>query len=241
MDMVQKMGGKSVQMFSDSQLVVGQVVGTLEAGDPRMQEYLTQVKCLQSKLDFFTLMHISRNRNTHSDSLATLATSSAQGLPRVILVEDLMKPAKTSIDVVHIHRIRFGSSWIDPIVSFLKSDALPEERSEADKVRRKAPGFWLSKDQKLYKRSFSEPYLLCVNPEATESLLEELYERICGSYTGERSLAHRALTQGYWWPNMQREAQDYARKCDQCQIFAPNIHQSGGVLNPVSSPWSFAQ
>ena len=30
-------------------------------------------------------------------------------------------------------------------------------------------------------------------------------------------------------------------KCDQCQRFAPNIHHSGGVLNPLSSPWPFAQ
>ena len=40
---------------------------------------------------------------------------------------------------------------------------------------------------------------------------------------------------------MQREALEYVKKCDQCQRFAPNIHQSGGILNPLSSPWSFAQ
>ena len=40
---------------------------------------------------------------------------------------------------------------------------------------------------------------------------------------------------------MQREDQEYAKKCDQCQIFAPNIHQPGGVLNPLSRPWPFAQ
>ena len=40
---------------------------------------------------------------------------------------------------------------------------------------------------------------------------------------------------------MQREAQEYVKKCDQCQRFAPNIHQSGGVLNPLSNPWPFAQ
>ena len=31
------------------------------------------------------------------------------------------------------------------------------------------------------------------------------------------------------------------KKCDQCQRFAPNIHQPGGVLNPLSNPWPFAQ
>ena len=30
-------------------------------------------------------------------------------------------------------------------------------------------------------------------------------------------------------------------KCDQCQRFSPNIHQPGGVLNPLSSHWPFTQ
>ena len=40
---------------------------------------------------------------------------------------------------------------------------------------------------------------------------------------------------------MQKEAQEYVRKCDQCQRFASNIHQLGGILNTLSSPWPFAQ
>ena len=40
MAMVQKMGGKVVEMFSDSRLVVGQVRGEIEAKNVRMQEYL---------------------------------------------------------------------------------------------------------------------------------------------------------------------------------------------------------
>ena len=41
MVMVQKMGGKIVEIFSDSRLVVGQVKGELEARDLRMQEYVS--------------------------------------------------------------------------------------------------------------------------------------------------------------------------------------------------------
>ena len=130
---------------------------------------------------------------------------------------------------------------MDSIMQFLKEDTLPEERVEVDKVRRKVTRYWLSENQKLYKCSFSRPYLLCVHHELTESLLEELHEGICESHTGGRSLAHRAITQGYWWPNMQREALEYVRKCDQCQRFALSIHQVGGILNPLSSLWPFAQ
>ena len=89
------MGGKSVKVFSDSRLIVGQVKGEFEAKDERMQGYLSQVKCLQSKFESFDLIHIPRSGNAHADSLTTLATSSAQDLPRVILVEDLYKPIET--------------------------------------------------------------------------------------------------------------------------------------------------
>ena len=77
MAMVQKMGGKTVEMFSDSRLIVGQVKGELEARDARMQEYLGQVRRIQTKFEFLDLSHISRSGNTHANSLATLATSSA--------------------------------------------------------------------------------------------------------------------------------------------------------------------
>ena len=70
-----------MMVFSYSELVVGQVRRDLEAWDPRMQEYLSQVKRIQTKFEFFDLSHIPRGGNTHADSLATLATISAQDLP----------------------------------------------------------------------------------------------------------------------------------------------------------------
>ena len=85
---------------------------------------------------------------------------------------------------------------MDPIVLFLKEDILPEDKLEANKVRRKVLWFWLSNDKKLYKRSFFGSYLLCIHPEASELLLDELHGGICGSHTGSISLSHRAFTQG---------------------------------------------
>ena len=92
MTMVQKMGERAVEIFSDSRLIVDQVKRELEARDTRMQEYLGQVMRLQTKFEAFDLSHIPKSGNTHADSLATLATSSAQNLPQVIIVEDLCIP-----------------------------------------------------------------------------------------------------------------------------------------------------
>ena len=110
------------------------------------------------------------------------------------------RPAEDKKEKVQVHKIMIGPSWMDPLVLFLKEGVLPHEKREVEKIQRKAPCFWLSKEQKLYQHSFSGPYLLCVHPEAVEPLLEELHEGICGSHTGGRSLSYRALTQGYWWP-----------------------------------------
>ena len=107
MIMVQKMGGKAIEAFSYLRLVVGQVKGELGARDARMQEYLSWVKHLQLGFESFCLQYIPRSGNTHADSLVMLATSSAQSLPRVILVEKLCKPTEIKSDVVHIHQIRW--------------------------------------------------------------------------------------------------------------------------------------
>ena len=100
MTMVQKMEGKTVEIFSDSRLVVGQVKGELEAKNVRMQKYLNQVRRFQSGFKSFTLLQIPRSKNTHANSLATLATSLVQSLPQVILVEDLCKPTEMKREIV---------------------------------------------------------------------------------------------------------------------------------------------
>ena len=142
--MVQRMGGKLATIFSNSRLVVGQVKGELEARDERMQGYLTQIRHLQLKFESFNLQHIPRSGNTYVDSLATLATSSAQNLPRIILVEDLCKPSRIRGNMICVPHVRIGPSWMDLIIRFLSKDVLPEDKSEAEKIRRKAPQFWLS-------------------------------------------------------------------------------------------------
>ena len=64
MMMVQKLGRRAMEAFSDSKLVVGQVTGELEARDAKMQEYLGRVKCLQSDFESFNLTHVSKSGNT---------------------------------------------------------------------------------------------------------------------------------------------------------------------------------
>ena len=53
-------------------------------------------------------------------------------------------------------------------------------------------------------------------------------------------MAHRALTQGYWWPKMVKESEAYVQRCERCQKNALLIHQPGNELKMINSPWPFA-
>uniref|UniRef100_A0A2N9HQJ4 Uncharacterized protein n=1 Tax=Fagus sylvatica TaxID=28930 RepID=A0A2N9HQJ4_FAGSY len=181
----------------------------------------------------------------HCDSLLVASQINGEYMARdermaAYLLKTLATPSIT-VPACHIHTITVGPCWMDPYVHYLKEGVLPEQKKEAEIVRRKALRFWLSKESKLYKRSFSGPYLLCVHPDIVEDLLFEIHEGICGSHTGGRSLAHRALTQGYWWPYMQKDAVTYVKKCDKCQRFSHSVHQPAAELLPLVSPWPFAQ
>ncbi|KAL5565321.1 hypothetical protein UlMin_028485 [Ulmus minor] len=92
-----------------------------------------------------------------------------------------------------------------PIVRYLTSDELPEDRNEARRLRAKAARFTIH-DGKLLKRSFSGPYLRCVTPIEASHILSELHNGECGNHSGGRSLANRALTAGYYWPTMRSDS-----------------------------------
>ena len=72
-------------------------------------------------------------------------------------------------------------------------------------------------------------------------MLAELHEGICGNYLGGRTLAHRAHTQGYYWPTKKSDAVDYVKKCDPCQRMSPILKSPMQDLVSISSPWPFAQ
>ena len=168
------------------------------------------------------VIQVARAQNRHADSLATLASSIAKDIPWLIRVELVPEPSIKVVGNEGAARVEItaiatlGLSWMDPIIDFLADDQIPGKEKEANKVRRVAARYWLSRDQKLYRRSFGGPYLLYLHPEKVGQLLTKLHEGVCGSHVRRRSLAHREMTQGFWWPQMQKDSAEYVQKCKQC-------------------------
>ena len=108
-----------------------------------------------------------------------------------------------------------GPSWMTQVAHYLSSGELPDNRAKAHKIQVQAARFSLINGQ-LYKRFLGGPYLKCFTQQQGQYILLELHDGICGNHPGGRTLAHRAHTQGYYWPTMQLDVAAYVRKCDPC-------------------------
>lgn len=129
---------------------------------------------------------------------------------------------------------------MDPISDYLAHGVLPEDKAEARRVRYRSSRYLII-NNKLYKRGFSLPYLRCLTPDEANYVLREIHEGVCGNHSGTRSLAHKALRQGYYWPTLQADAKKIAQTCPKCQEYAVVPHQPPENLTSISSPWPFAQ
>ena len=69
------MGIKKIDIHSDSQLVVNQLLGTYQAKDLKIASYLDHVKTLQSTFEEFNIVQIPKLENSHADALANLGSS----------------------------------------------------------------------------------------------------------------------------------------------------------------------
>ncbi|XP_062089371.1 uncharacterized protein LOC133795918 [Humulus lupulus] len=125
--------------------------------------------------------------------------------------------------------------WMDPIIQYLKERTEPDIMDQSRSLKAKVARYTLINEQ-FYRMSFNCPCLRCLNPNEAKSLIEEIHEGICGNHSGGWSLAHKALTAGYYWSYMMTEAGWYAKMCDRCQRHAPLMHQPAQPLHSIVAP-----
>ena len=93
-----------------------------------MKAYLELVKQTISNFCTVKVIQVARAQNRHVDSLATLASSIAKDIPRLIRVELVPEPnikvagdeGAARVEVTAVATL--GPSWMDPIIDFLDDD-----------------------------------------------------------------------------------------------------------------------
>nr|CAN81727.1 hypothetical protein VITISV_017319 [Vitis vinifera] len=237
LDLALALSVSKLRIYSDSQLVVKHVQEEYEAKDARMARYLAKVRNTLQQFTEWTIEKIKRADNRRADALAGIAASLP--IKEAILLPIHVQPNPSVAESSTCNTIEAsqvdGQEWMNGITEYIRTGTLPGDLKQAHKVRVQAACFTLIGGH-LYKRSFTGPYLRCLGHSEAQYVLAELHEGICGNHSGGRSLAHRAHSQGYYWPTMKKDAAAYVKNCDKCQKHAPIPHMPSATLKSISSP-----
>ena len=150
----------NLKVFTDSQLITGQVKKKFEARDPTMMKYLQNVRNFIQIFKYFEISHISRSENAHADALSRLMTTSFNLLDRMF-VEYLEQLSIDKVD--EVHQINDEPSRTDLIIQYLTDGTLLGDLLKAKRLRWTVSQYVLMNRQ-LYKISFSFSLLKCLRP-----------------------------------------------------------------------------
>ncbi|XP_021595170.1 uncharacterized protein LOC110602052 [Manihot esculenta] len=179
-----EVGATDLEINSDSQLVINQVIGTYQARDLTMQKYLAKVKAIEAELGeqgiIVKYQRIPREENEEADLLSRLSEEELEQLP---------------------HEVEEGQSWMTPYLKYLEKEKLPEDKAKAKKIAVRAANYQAIRGT-LYKRGKSSPWIRCVGPEEAARIIEEIHQGICGAHEGA----------GILWPEAETVPTIRARK-----------------------------
>ncbi|KAH7839118.1 hypothetical protein Vadar_013484 [Vaccinium darrowii] len=118
------LGIDELMVYSDSKLVVNQVIGEYMARDDRMTKYVQSVKELIKDFSKLKMEQVGWNCNGNADALAELAAACEYGSGRTIMIGNIDRPTIEEAPAVAVMTSMYGPSWMDNVITYLKDDTL---------------------------------------------------------------------------------------------------------------------
>ncbi|KAG8483053.1 hypothetical protein CXB51_021946 [Gossypium anomalum] len=234
-------GIKTLEVYGDSALVIYQLRGEWETGDPKLINYRNVVLGLLEEFDDITFNYLPRDENQMADALATLASMVKANK------EEETRPIQMSVYEAPAHCCNIkkeekdDNPWYQDILRYVRDRKYPEQANENDKrtLRRLACDYVLDGDI-LYKRRKDQVLLRCVDAVEAKLILEEVHEGVCGTHANGFMMARQIMRFGYYWATMEGDCINYTKKCHKCQIYGDKIHIPHSPLHAMTSPWPFS-
>lgn len=80
----------------------------------------------------------------------------------------------------------------------------------------------------LYRWSYDRIFLRCLSPQEAQKILKEAHDGMCGPHQPGPKHSSRLRKLRYYWPQMNSDAVNYAKRCHAHQIHGNFIHQALG-------------
>lgn len=107
--------------------------------------------------------------------------------------------------------------WREGFISYYKYGILPEDPGKRVIIKRRLPHYYYNEDLKtLYYRSHEGILWRCLSQKEAMNTLTEMHDGVCRAHQpGPKLCAHIRL-QGYYWPTMVQDFNDYDKRCEEC-------------------------
>ncbi|RVX12534.1 Retrovirus-related Pol polyprotein from transposon 17.6 [Vitis vinifera] len=177
LDLALALSVSRLRVYSDSQLVVRHVQKEYKAKDECMARYLTKVRDTLQRFTEWTIEKIKRTENGRADAMASIVASLPIKEAILLPVHVQTNPSVAEASTCNTIEANQADSqdWTEAIIEYLRTGVLPKEPKQAHKTQIQTARFTLIKGH-LYKRSFTDPYLRCLDHSEALYVLAELHE-----------------------------------------------------------------
>ena len=185
--------------------MVKQSTGQFSLREPALASYRTFVQKLMDKFEDVSFEHSPRSENGFPDALATLGAR--LDVPEDTATIIIHKKTEPSC-ILGKYPEDLPEDWRGAIVKLLKT-------GEGTLSIMRVAQYMLLHGE-LYYREPGGSLARCLGKEEAKLRLNQIHEKSCGD--GDVSLYRRVQHQGYYRPELEREAGELQLSCPRCQI-----------------------
>lgn len=235
MELARDLGVANLECRTNSQLVEGHMSDNFQVKDDLLLQYFHKAKQLAAHFRTIRIEHVPRGENTRADILSKLSSDKEKGQLNSVIRQMLMKP---TIECLSVGVVTERECWREDILRLIREQD-EGKNLPADDAKRIARYCIIGED--LYRRGYVTPIMKCLSATEADYVMRELHEGVCGRHTGGRALRARVLRAGFFWPTLEKDCMDFAKKCLACQKHGNVFHAPTTELHNIMSPWSLAQ
>jgi len=127
-------------------------------------------------------------------------------------LEDLVdKPPNEMLLVGNTAPTTNGNDWRAPFVKYLSDGSGFQDKTENERLIRRAKNYILVDGKLMHKNASSEVLLKCITQDDDIKLLDDIHAGSYGNHAASRTLVGKAFRAGFYWPTAVADAEKLVR------------------------------
>ncbi|XP_058099778.1 uncharacterized protein LOC131244143 [Magnolia sinica] len=206
-----------LQVFGDTQLIIKQTNGEWRTKDEKLIAYHIYLENLTEEFDEVTFSYMPRAKNQFTDTLASMLEI-PKGISEWELTVELQEvPAFFFLQIDEAEASPCNQPWYADIREYLEHQKYHKGVASTDRrtIQRLTAQFKITGGI-LYKRSFNQVLLRCVDETEAAKIMSEIHEGLCSPHMNGHMIAKKILRLDYYWLTMETDCCKHVRKCFKC-------------------------